>query len=318
MKAVVVALAFATVAAAMQPADIGPAPGTLVDIGGRKLHAMCSGSGSPAVVLEAGASSFAIDWSLVQPDLAKTTRVCAYDRAGHGWSDPGSVATSARIVADLHALLGKMGEKPPYVLVGASAGGLYVRTYEHTYPGEVAGLVLVDPAHEDRLFTFFQGQAVAIALLTAEQLKSTVPSQPVRVPRRSPQTGTPFDRLPPPLYKTRQALDAKLIDSIPEMVAPEIVAERAEGERAALAALHAISNRAEPALGDRPLVVLSRGIDLPQGARDVHASLGRLTRNFRHTVVETSGHEVHLFEPAAVVRAIHDVLQSIRSGNRLQ
>jgi pimeloyl-ACP methyl ester carboxylesterase len=138
------------------------------------------------------------------------------------------------------------------------------------------------------------------------------------VPRRTSQTGTPFDRLPVALYKTRIALDAKLIASIPEMVAPDVVAESQEGQRAALATLYAISNRSEPALGNRPVVVLSRGIDLPPAARDVHASLGRLTRNFRHTVVAGSGHEVHLFEPAAVVRAINDVLQSIRSGNRLQ
>jgi pimeloyl-ACP methyl ester carboxylesterase len=129
-------------------------------------------------VLEAGASAFAIDWPLVQPEIAKLTRVCSYDRAGYGWSDEGPVATAARIVAALHALLSRLGDKPPYVMVGASAGGLYVRTYDYTYPGEVAGFVLVDPAHEDRLFTFFKGEAVAIASLTAEQLRTTRPSQP--------------------------------------------------------------------------------------------------------------------------------------------
>ena len=73
---------------AAQQVDIGPPPGRLVDVGGRKLHVNCSGSGSPTVVLEAGGSSFAIDWSLVQSDVARTHRVCAYDRAGSGWSDP--------------------------------------------------------------------------------------------------------------------------------------------------------------------------------------------------------------------------------------
>lgn len=83
------ALAVAVSAVTATQIEIGPPPGTLVDIGGRKLHAICSGAGSPTVVLEAGASSFAIDWSLVQPSIAKMTRVCAYDRAGHGWSDEG-------------------------------------------------------------------------------------------------------------------------------------------------------------------------------------------------------------------------------------
>jgi pimeloyl-ACP methyl ester carboxylesterase len=318
MKSIFLVAALSVAAVTSQGTAIGPPPGTLVDIGGRKLHAICSGAGAPTVILEAGASAFAIDWSLVQPAIAKTTRVCSYDRAGSGWSDEGPIATAARIAADLHALLAKLGEKPPYVLVGASAGGLYVRIYDHDYPGEVAGLVLVDPAHEDRLFTFFQGQAVAIASLTAEQLQTTTPSQPVRVPRRQPQTGAPFDRLPAALYKTRIALDTKLIASIPDTVPPSVVAESAEGQRAALALLHEISNRAEPALGDRPVVVLSRGVDLAPEARAVHASLGRLTRNFRHTVVDGAGHEVHLFQPDAVIQAIADVVTSTKTGDRLR
>jgi pimeloyl-ACP methyl ester carboxylesterase len=159
---------------------------------------------------------------------------------------------------------------------------------------------------------------VAIASLTAEQLRTTMPSQPVRIPRRQAQTGAPFDRLPAALYKTRIALDTKLIEATPETVAPGVVAERAEGERAALALLHEISARAEPALGVRPVVVLSRGVELAPAARDVHASLGRLTRNFRHTVVDGSGHEVHLFQPDAVIRAVDDVVTSAKTGDRLR
>jgi pimeloyl-ACP methyl ester carboxylesterase len=87
-----------------QQVDIGPAPGRLIDVGGRKLHFRCTGSGSPAVILEAGASAFAIDWSLVEPEIARTNRVCSYDRAGSGWSDPRvDVETPARVVLDLHA-----------------------------------------------------------------------------------------------------------------------------------------------------------------------------------------------------------------------
>ena len=130
MKSIILAAAVSAAAVTSQTTEIGPPPGTLVDIGGRKLHAICSGSGAPTVVLEAGASSFAIDWSLVQQEIAKITRVCSYDRAGSGWSDAGPTPTSARIVADLHALLSKLGAKPPYVLAGASAGGLYVRNYD--------------------------------------------------------------------------------------------------------------------------------------------------------------------------------------------
>ena len=129
----------ASVTLAAQQIDIGPAPGRLVDVGGRRLHVNCTGQSDtgrseragPTIILEAGASSFAIDWSLVQPAIAHSYRVCSYDRAGSGWSDPRTdVETPARIVADLHTALGAAGEKPPYVMAGASAGGLYVRLYE--------------------------------------------------------------------------------------------------------------------------------------------------------------------------------------------
>ena len=104
-----------------QQVDIGPAPGRLIDIGGRKLHLSCTGRGSPTVILEAGASSFALDWSLVQPEIARAHRVCSYDRAGSGWSDRrADVETPARVVADLHAALAAAGEEPPFVMVGAS------------------------------------------------------------------------------------------------------------------------------------------------------------------------------------------------------
>jgi pimeloyl-ACP methyl ester carboxylesterase len=207
--------------AVAQPSDIGEAPGRLVDVGGRRLHINCSGSGTPTVILEAGASSFALDWSLVQPDIARANRVCSYDRAGSGWSDPrGEVDTPARIVLDLHTLLSASGEQPPFVLVGASMGGVYARLYQLEYPNDVSGMVFVDASTEDGLFAMFQGQGVAIAALTAEQLRSTLPAGSVLIPRRSPQTGAPFDRLPPELYQLRIKLDQRLIDSFPPRCRP--------------------------------------------------------------------------------------------------
>jgi pimeloyl-ACP methyl ester carboxylesterase len=301
-----------------QSTDIEDPPGVRIDVGSRRLHMICTGAGAPAVILEAGASAFAIDWSLVQPEIARTNRVCSYDRAGHGWSDPRKdVATPERVVADLHAALRAAGEKPPYVLVGASMGGIYVRLYQARYPDEVAGLVLVDPAHEDRLFTFFQGKAMAIAELTADQMRTTIRPGSLRIPRRQPQTGAPFDKLPRELYERRVALEGRLIASIPEMLSSDVVLESAEGERAALAELRAARLAQEHLLGDRPVVVLSRGVDSPQEMRDVHATAARLSRNSRHTVVAGSGHEIHLFEPAAVVQAIRDVVDSVRSGAKL-
>jgi pimeloyl-ACP methyl ester carboxylesterase len=317
------ALAFATlltgVSVAAQPIDIGPPPGRLVGVGGRSLHVNCTGSGSPTIVLEAGASSFAIDWSLVQPELARTQRVCSYDRAGSGWSDPRpDVETPARIVVDLHAALTAAGEKPPFVMVGASAGGLYVRLYQLEHPADVAGLVLVDPATEDRLFTMFQQRAVPIGSLSAEQLLTTLPTAAsIPVPSRAPQTGTPFDRLPPDLYQLRVKIDQRLIASFPATVSAEIVRDSSEGQRAALARLLEIRSRPDNPMRDVPVVVLTRGQDMTQGLADNHAALAALSKNSRHVVVSSAGHEIHLFSPSVVVQAIQDVTMAAEQRSRL-
>ncbi len=122
-----------------------PPPGRLVAVEGRRLHLHCTGEGRPTVILDAGLGGWSLDWSLVQPEIAQFTRVCAYDRAGLGWSDPGPAPRDARqAVHELHALLAESGPGP-LVLVGHSNGGLRVLLYAGTFPGEVAGLVLVDP-----------------------------------------------------------------------------------------------------------------------------------------------------------------------------
>ena len=99
-------------------------PGRLVDVGGRRVHLYGTGKGSPTAILESGADSFSIDWARVQPELAKRTRVCSYDRAGYGWSDPGREWDTVEQVAhDLEIALNNAGERPPCVLVGHSMGG---------------------------------------------------------------------------------------------------------------------------------------------------------------------------------------------------
>lgn len=124
-------------------------PKRLVDIGGRRLNIICTGTGSPTVILEAGLVADSTAWRLVQPAISRTTRVCSYDRAGLGFSDPAaSPRDAAAIVGDLHALLRRAEIGPPYVLVGWSSGGLYTRLYQYRYPNEVVGLVEVDPDSE--------------------------------------------------------------------------------------------------------------------------------------------------------------------------
>src|SRR4051812_37119691 len=126
-----------------------PPPGQLVDVGGYRLHIQCVGAGSPTVVLDAGLGGSSLDWSLVQAELGRTTRVCAYDRAGMGWSDPGPQPRTPRQIADeLHTLLTNAGNAGPYVLVGHSLGGKNVRMFALQHPDQVAGMVLVDARSE--------------------------------------------------------------------------------------------------------------------------------------------------------------------------
>ncbi len=122
-----------------------PPPGEMVDVGGYSLHINCVGQGSPTVVLDAGSGEMSAQWVRVQQEVSDTTRVCAYDRAGMGWSETGPEPRDAKqISSELHTLLSKAGIEGPYVLVGHSFGGLYMQTYAARYPDEVAGVALVE------------------------------------------------------------------------------------------------------------------------------------------------------------------------------
>src|ERR1700683_1131619 len=131
---------------ASSPPDIVYAqPGQLVDAGGFRLNLYCMGSGSPAVIFDSGVADSAPAWSKVQPQIAKWTRACSYDRAGAGFSDPGPMPrTSLRIAAELRSALHNAGIKGPYILVGNAFGGDNVRTFAARYTADVAGLVLVE------------------------------------------------------------------------------------------------------------------------------------------------------------------------------
>jgi len=296
--------------------EVGSPLGRLVDTGSRRLHLHCTGSASPTVVIEAGASSFAIDFSLVQPDVSTTTRVCSYDRAGSGWSDARpDVETPIRVIRDLRTLLDTAGEKGPFVLVGASRGGVFVRLFQAEYPTDVAGMVLIDPTVEDRLYVNFEGAVAALTSLTPEQHRSTLPSASavIPIPTRQPQTGAPFDRLPPPLYATRVALDSKLIAAMPSTVGGQVVAESGTGDYSMLSRLSAARKATPVLLGDLPVIVLSRGLNASTEQHAAHAEISRMSRNARHLVVADSHHEIHLSHPDVVVAAIRDVVGSVRA-----
>jgi pimeloyl-ACP methyl ester carboxylesterase len=127
-----------------------PPPGRLVDVGGYRLHLWCTGDGAPAVILDTGLGGSSAGWGFVQPEVARFTRVCSYDRAGMGYSDPGpSPRTARRLASELDELLARSGIGGPVVLVGASIAGFHVRVFASDHPERAAGLVLVDASHED-------------------------------------------------------------------------------------------------------------------------------------------------------------------------
>jgi pimeloyl-ACP methyl ester carboxylesterase len=132
-----------------------PPPGKLIPMGGYRLHLYCTGEGSPTVVLEHGLDGSYLDWRLVQPEIARLTRVCSYDRAGYGWSDrsPKPRVPSA-MVEELHMLLRNGGEKPPFIVVGHSMGAFDAVMYSHRYPDEVGAIVLVDGPYPDKPLGF--------------------------------------------------------------------------------------------------------------------------------------------------------------------
>ena len=131
-----------------------PPPGKMVNVGGYSLQINCVGHGSPTVVLDSGWGDFSAAWVRVQQEVSSATRVCAYDRAGMGWSEMGPEPRDARqITGELHTLLSKAGIDGPYVLVGHSLGGLSMQTYAHRYPDEVAGVVLVDSSFDTHQFS---------------------------------------------------------------------------------------------------------------------------------------------------------------------
>ena len=133
-------------AVALQVARLSnPPQGAFYTVNEARMHIDCTGAGSPTIVLDTGYGNNALTWEKVQPELSKTTRVCSYDRAGTGWSEPQPGPRDAdHIVSQLHELLRQANVSGPIVLMGHSIAGMYVRAYATHYPADVVGIVFVD------------------------------------------------------------------------------------------------------------------------------------------------------------------------------
>jgi molybdate transport system substrate-binding protein len=297
------------------PSEGQPPPGRLIDIGGRKLHLHCSGTGSPTVILMAGGGAFSIDWALVQPRVADTTRVCSYDRAGLGWSDHGPAdETVEQAIADLHALLRAVREKGPYVLAGASIGGIFIRAYQRAFPDDVAGLVFSNSSN--RVGISVKGKVGLIWDLTEDEVRSAFPL-PASVQKRPAPTrvGEPFDRLPPDLQAVRLWLDVRLWEqSDPATAGPDsILSWRKEFLREFE---ETDAGQMRP-LGELPVIVVSSGPVAGESERQSRAGAGArlnfLSSNTAHVTATGSGHEIHLYQPDVVVQALVRAVSAIRS-----
>jgi pimeloyl-ACP methyl ester carboxylesterase len=289
-------------------------PGRLIDVGGRKLHLHCSGTGSPTIILMAGGGAFSIDWALVQPRVAENTRVCSYDRAGLAWSDPGPAdETVEQMIGDLHALLRAAGEKQPYLLVGASIGGIFIRAYQRAFPDEVAGLIFANSSN--RVGRSVKGKVGLIWEQAEDDIRSAFPQPPSAKGPAPTRVGEPFDRLPRALQVVRLWLDVRLWERWePAQAGPE---STLSWRREFLREFEETESGRPHPLGELPVIVLSSGPIATESEWNTRngaaARLDFLSSNSVHITATGSGHEIHLYQPDLVVQTLVRAVSAVRS-----
>jgi pimeloyl-ACP methyl ester carboxylesterase len=280
-----------------------PMPGQLVDVGGHRLHLSCTGSGSPTVVLEPGHGEVSSAMAWVTAGVAQDSRVCVYDRAGKGWSDPADGPQDAvQIATGLHTLLDRADIPGPYVLAGHSFGGLYVLTFAAQYPNEVAGLVLLDstaPAAGPARATIEPddpGSRISMLVAVTANLG---------VAHLIPD---PYDSLPP-----RSRGEARASVSTAHAVKSYIDEFRAAG-----ASIHQAATLVD--FGSKPLIVVTAGRAHDERSLAAQVKLATLSSNSRHDVVGDATHASLYLDKthaAAASQAIRDVVASVRSHQPL-
>ena len=267
-----------------------PPPGHLVDIGGYKLHLWCTGDGAPAVILDTGLGGSSADWGFVQPDVARFTRVCSYDRAGMGYSDPGpSPRTARRIASELAELLVRGGIAGPVVLVGASIAGFDVRVFASDGPERAAGLVLVDASHEDQAHEVPQMARLVPLLSTIGVLRLFGVS-----------FGQRIESLAPSVRQFARATSFRAAGY--QTAADEIMHIRQSASEVR-------SSRRKLAI---PVVVITGGRGADENWRQLQRDQASLSERGCLMIAEASGHVVSVDQPEVVVDAIRTVVQTSR------
>jgi pimeloyl-ACP methyl ester carboxylesterase len=282
-----------------------PPPGKMIDVGDHRMHIDCVGQGSPTVVLDTALGAMSASWVRVQQEVSGTTRVCAYDRAGMGWSQSGPEPRDAKQVAgELHALLEGAGIDGPYVLVGHSFGGLYMQTYAARYPEEVAGVALIESSHPE------QFSRLPEARNSYEQIKLlyTVASllAPIGVVRL-------FNLSPaPPELPHQQRAQIAALNPSTRQVSTTAQEFRATPQSTAQA-------RSLRSLGDKPLAVVSAGTQ-SSGWLELQDDLATISPNSMHRVVKEATHTSVVYERSdaqATSAAIVEVVAAVRNDRPL-
>ncbi len=277
-------------------------PGRLVDLGTHRLHVACVGTGGPTVVIDSGLGGNSLEWIKVQRLLAQHVRVCSYDRAGYGWSEPGPLPrTSSRIVDELFELLKKADIAGPYVLVGHSFGGYTAQLFANRYPAETAGLALVDSSHPEQ-FERFLAPPIRANLAPSGKNRVMMFSPSPRMPENLPEEVKSMVQLLNLRGETRRAMGHELLDF----------------------RLSARQVRAASALPNVPMVVLTRGKRVwPQTDRgqqmeqlwaQLQVELANRTQRSIHILAHRSGHYVHLDQPELVANSVQLVVDLVRRG----
>lgn len=310
--------------------------GRAVDIGGRTLNIDCEGAGTPAVILESGGGGYGgYGWRTVQTQVAQSTTVCWYDRAGEGWSDPpNSPRTSATVIADLHELLHRAGVPAQYILVGHSIGGEYVRIFAARFPSEVAGIVLVDSTHPDQQEPSVMQSPINRAPALVRRVSCT--AMPVitnlgimRFFMRNTPVTLPPEFLPEGPEAARafrqqriKGMETEVIQGCAATQGGAIRPDRGSGnpevDRAAKDA---------GSVGDLPLIVLTAGqywnsddLAAAKEIADFHskwvnqfqAELAHLSVNGKQIVVQNSSHAIPTDAPESISSAIESMVSKTR------
>src|SRR3954471_1255985 len=266
--------------------------GQLVDVGGHRLYIECTGSGSPTVVLQSGLGASSADWARIARVVAGSTRVCAYDRAGHGRSDDvPSAQDGLALAADLQTLLDRAGVAKPYVLVGHSSGGPYVRTFAAQHPDEVAGMVLIDAQPADAFTALPDYPGIYQSLRTVSTLAPSL----ARIGLLGLVVGLPLDEATP---------------------------RAARMQRDEFAALPTALEQAADltSLGDRPLIVVTAGSEQQAGWLAAQDGMPRLSSTSVHRLIAAATHNSLITgaDAGASSQAILDVLAAVRDGTPLR